>query len=281
MSRLRIVHRTGFRYDEPATASYNEARMLPHSREGQFVLQAHLEISPPASQNSYADYWETRVSTFEVLTPHRELSVTATSVVDVRPAPLPTAALGWEELAAVIPRSLSLAECVIQTPATDPDDEMVALADSIRTRGGDVEQTALAICQAVGEAMEYRHGVTGVNSTARDAWPTRVGVCQDIAHIALGVLRAAGIPARYVSGYLHPDPAAAIGQPVVGESHAWVEWYSGGWRGYDPTNLLEIGESHVYVGHGRDYADVAPLRGVYAGPTASQLFVSVEVTRLD
>ncbi|MEJ1090876.1 transglutaminase family protein [Microbacterium istanbulense] len=281
MSRLRIVHRTGFRYDEPATASYNEARMLPHSREGQFVLQAHLEISPPASQNSYADYWETRVSTFEVLTPHRELSVTATSVVDVRPAPLPTAALGWEELAAVIPRSLSLAECVIQTPATDPDDEMVALADSIRARGGDVEQTALAICQAVGEAMEYRHGVTGVNSTARDAWPTRVGVCQDIAHIALGVLRAAGIPARYVSGYLHPDPSAAIGQPVVGESHAWVEWYSGGWRGYDPTNLLEIGESHVYVGHGRDYADVAPLRGVYAGPTASQLFVSVEVTRLD
>jgi transglutaminase-like putative cysteine protease len=123
--------------------------------------------------------------------------------------------------------------------------------------------------------------VTGVNSTARDAWPARSGVCQDIAHVALGVLRAAGIPARYVSGYLHPDPTAPIGQPVIGESHAWVEWYSGEWRGYDPTNLVEIGESHVYVGHGRDYGDVAPLRGVYAGPSASELFVEVEVTRLD
>ena len=281
MTRLRIVHRTGFRYDEPATASYTEARMLPHSRDGQFVMQANLEISPPATQHSYADYWETRVSTFEVLTPHRELSVTATSVVDVRPSPLHPKGLGWDELAAEIPRSLSLAECGVQTPATDPDDEMIRLAEDIRAQGGDVDATALAICRAVGEAMEYRHGVTGVNSTARDAWPARVGVCQDIAHIALGVMRAAGIPARYVSGYLHPDASAPVGQPVVGESHAWVEWYSGTWRGYDPTNLIDIGGSHVYVGHGRDYADVAPLRGVYAGPSASELFVSVEVTRLD
>ena len=281
MTRLRIVHRTGFRYDEPATASYNEARMLPHSRDGQFVMQANLEISPPATQHSYADYWETRVSTFEVLTPHRELSVTATSVVDVRPSPLRPEGLGWDELADEIPRSLSLAVCGVQTPATDRDDEMVRLAEGIRAQGGDVDATALAICRAVGEAMEYRHGVTGVNSTARDAWPARVGVCQDIAHIALGVMRAAGIPARYVSGYLHPDASAPVGQPVVGESHAWVEWYSGTWRGYDPTNLIDIGGSHVYVGHGRDYADVAPLRGVYAGPSASELFVSVEVTRLD
>lgn len=281
MSRLRVVHRTGFRYERPATASYNEARMLPHSREGQFVLQATLEISPTATQHSYADFWDTRVSTFEVLTPHELLSVTATSIVDVRPVPQTTTAIDWDELAARIPLSLSLAECVAQTPATAPDEEMRELALRIEAEGGDVDDTAFEICRVVGEAMEYRSGVTGVNSTARDAWPARSGVCQDIAHVALGVLRAAGIPARYVSGYLHPDPTAAIGQPVIGESHAWVEWYSGEWRGYDPTNLVEIGESHVYVGHGRDYGDVAPLRGVYAGPSASELFVEVEVTRLD
>lgn len=280
MSRLRIVHRTGFRYAQPATASYNEARMLPHSRDGQFVMQANLEISPTATQHSYADYWDTRVSTFEVLTPHQELSVTATSVVDVRPVPALAPGIDWGALAEAVPLSLSLAECITQTPATAPDAEMEELAHSIRAHGGDVDETALAICRAVGEAMEYRHGVTGVNSTARDAWPARVGVCQDIAHVALGVLRTAGIPARYVSGYLHPDRDAPVGQPVVGESHAWVEWFSGTWRGYDPTNLIEIGESHVYIGHGRDYADVAPLRGVYAGPSASELFVSVEVTRL-
>ncbi|GAA1134637.1 transglutaminase family protein [Microbacterium natoriense] len=281
MSRLRIVHRTGFRYEKPATASYNEARMLPHSRDGQFVLQANLEITPTATQHSYADYWDTRVSTFEVLTPHQLLSVTATSVVDVRPAPAAAASIDWDELSARIPLSLALAECVAQTPATEPDDEMRDLALRIEAEGGDVDETAFEICRTVGEAMEYRRGVTGVSSTARDAWPTRSGVCQDIAHVALGVLRAAGIPARYVSGYLHPDPSAGIGQPVIGESHAWVEWYSGRWRGYDPTNLVEIGESHVYVGHGRDYGDVAPLRGVYAGPSASELFVSVEITRLE
>ena len=107
MSRLRIVHRTGFRYEKPATASYNEARMLPHSREGQFVLQATLDISPSATQHSYADYWDTRVSTFEVLTPHQLLSVTATSVVDVRALPHTANAVGWEELDARIPSSLS------------------------------------------------------------------------------------------------------------------------------------------------------------------------------
>ena len=108
----------------------------------------------------------------------------------------------------------------------------------------------------------------------------RKGVCQDIAHVALGALRSVGIPARYVSGYLHPDAGAAVGETVIGESHAWVEWFAGEWRGYDPTNLAEVGELHVLVGRGRDYSDVPPLRGVYAGPGASELFVSVEVTRV-
>lgn len=280
MSRLRIVHKTGYRYDKPATASYNEARMLPLSRDGQFVLQAALDISPAATMHSYVDYWDTRVSTFEVLIPHQLLSVTATSVVDMRVVPSPASSMDWDELAAQIPLSLSLAECVVQTAMTMPDEDMRDLALRIEAEGGGVDDTALSICHAVGQAMEYRRGVTGVNSTAREAWAARSGVCQDIVHVALGVLRAAGIPARYVSGYLHPDANAPIGQPVIGESHAWVEWYSGEWRGYDPTNLAEIGESHVYVGHGREYADVAPLRGVYAGGSGSELFVSVELTRL-
>ena len=109
MSRLRVVHTTGFRYEKPATASYNEARMLPHSRDGQFVLQATLDISPSATQHSYSDYWDTRVSTFEVLTPHQLLTVTATSVVDVRTTARTARALGWDELLARIPSSLALA----------------------------------------------------------------------------------------------------------------------------------------------------------------------------
>jgi len=122
-------------------------------------------------------------------------------------------------------------------------------------------------------------GVTGVHTTAAEAWEHRKGVCQDITHLAIGALRSAGIPARYVSGYLHPVPDAAIGQTVTGESHAWVEWFCGSWHGFDPTNSIEIGDRHVTVGRGRDYNDVAPLRGVYAGPYGSKLFVRVEITR--
>ncbi|WP_454301607.1 transglutaminase family protein [Salana multivorans] len=280
MSRLRIVHHTGFRYERSATASYNEARMHPHTREGQFVLDTALEISAAASRSTYSDYWGTTVSTFEVLTPHSELSVRATSIVDTRPRPLTPVQMGWEELVARIPFSITLTECLEQTAATAPDEEMRELASRLRGERDDVDATALAICEAVGAAMEYRRGVTGVQSTAQEAWAARTGVCQDIAHVSLGVLRAAGIPARYVSGYLHPDREAPVGKSVVGESHAWIEWFAGEWRGYDPTNLAEIGELHVYVGHGRDYSDVPPLRGVYAGSSGSEMFVSVEVTRL-
>ncbi|WP_395244667.1 transglutaminase domain-containing protein [Agromyces sp. MMS24-K17] len=280
MSRLRIVHRTGFAYAEPATASYNEARMLPHSGGEQFVLQAGLDIRPGATQNAYLDYWGTRVSTFEVLTPHRELSVTATSLVEVRPTQgRQSPELTWEALAAMRQSSVPLVEFGSQSAATEPPPELAALALEIAGSGASVGDAALEICRLVGESVEYVSGATAVTSTAAEAWAVRKGVCQDMAHLAVGALRAVGIPARYVSGYLHPDRAAGIGVTVTGESHAWVEWYDGEWRGYDPTNLSEVGELHVLVGRGRDYSDVSPLRGVYAGPGASELFVSVEVTR--
>ena len=94
------------------------------------------------------------------------------------------------------------------------------------------------------------------------------------------MLRSIGIPARYVSGYLHPNAEAEIGRTVAGESHAWVEWWDGDWIGYDPTNGKPVGEQHVLVARGRDYDDVAPLKGIYSGPRSAELGVRVEVTRL-
>ncbi|GAB6856516.1 transglutaminase family protein [Microbacterium xylanilyticum] len=281
MTRLRIVHRTGFQYASPATASYNEARMLPRTQDRQLVLQARVETSPATHPSTYNDHWGTPVTAFEVLTPHEELSVVATSVVETRTIPARGPELGWDQLARAAATSLDVAEMLIQTHATDPDEQIRELAEQARAEHDGIDAAATAICRIVGEAMTYRRGVTGVNSTARDAWPARAGVCQDIAHVTLGMLRAAGIPARYVSGYLHPDADPKVGETVTGESHAWVEWFSGAWRGYDPTNLVEIGPSHVFVGVGRDYSDISPLRGVYAGSGASELFVSVDITRLE
>ena len=105
-------------------------------------------------------------------------------------------------------------------------------------------------------------------------------MCQDVAHIAIGALRSIGIPARYVSGYLHPRLDPVVGEPVSGESHAWVEWWDDGWRGFDPTNDTEPGDRHVIVALGRDYNDVKPLSGIFSGSGTSSMFVDVQVTRL-
>ncbi len=279
MNRLRIKHMTGFHYGGDVTASYNEARMLPASADGQLVLYSNLEILPISSHHSYVDYWGSRVSSFEILTPHKELSLTATSLVEVRPRAHEPHTVGWEALADLVETATEFIEHSTQTRRTQPPADVVALATAIADRHENPCDAALEICTAIGDAMEYMHGVTGVHSTAAESWAVRKGVCQDITHIALGALRAVGIPARYVSGYLHPKPDAAIGETVTGESHAWVEWFCGEWRGFDPTNTIDIGDRHVTVGRGRDYNDVPPLRGVYAGPYGSELFVTVEITR--
>lgn len=280
MKRLRIRHVTGFAYSGDVTASYNEARMLPMSVDGQLVITSGLEIAPVGAHHSYVDYWGTRVTAFEVLTPHRELSIAATSVVEVRPRQAAGEEIDWDGIEQLGRASTATVEQLAQTRLTQPPEEVVELAERIAAGHRDTSAAALAICIAVGDAIDYMPGVTSVHSSGADAWAHGKGVCQDIAHLALGALRATGIPARYVSGYLHPVEDAEIGETVAGESHAWVEWFTGtGWRGFDPTNGIDVADRHVLVGRGRDYDDVPPLRGVYAGSVDSSLFVTVEVTR--
>ncbi|TFB94936.1 transglutaminase family protein [Cryobacterium sp. HLT2-28] len=279
MNRHPIRHRTGYRYQGEVAASYNEARMLPVSSPEQLVLYSNLEISPVSSNHNYVDHWGTQVSSFEVLTPHAELTLTATSLVEVRPLTHLAHPMGWAELAAIAVRSTATVEHSGQTRLTEPPADVQQLAAEIVSRHERPCDAALEICTAIGERMQYVQGVTGVHSTAAEAWSDKRGVCQDITHIALGALRSVGIPARYLSGYLHPRPDAGIGETVTGESHAWVEWFCGDWRGFDPTNSIGIGDRHVSVGRGRDYNDVPPLRGVFAGPFGSELFVRVEITR--
>lgn len=279
MKRLRIEHATGFAYQGDVGASYNEARMLPSSTDSQFVLSSQLDIEPSTSVNQYVDYFGTRVAAFDVMAGHSALNITARSLVEVRPRPLAHSDMSWDGLAREAERSIATVEMMSQTPRTALHPEVAELARSIAAEHDRPSRAALAIASAVGEAVEYMHGITGVHSTASEAWDERKGVCQDMAHITLSALRSVGIPARYVSGYLHPQADAEVGIPVSGESHAWVEWFAGDWAGFDPTNGTEIGDRHVMVGRGRDYNDVPPLRGVYAGPFKSNLHVKVTITR--
>ncbi len=277
--RLRIEHTTGFAYEGDVGASYNEARMLPSSTDSQFVLSSQLDIEPSTSVNQYVDYFGTRVASFDVLAGHAALGITARSLVEVRPRPLELADMTWDQLARETQRAISTVEMLGQSARTAPHPEVADIARTIAAQHETPAAAALAIATALGDAVEYMFGVTGVHSTAAEAWTERKGVCQDIAHITLGALRHVGIPARYVSGYLHPQPDAEVGVATTGESHAWVEWFAGAWQGFDPTNNIEIGGRHVLVGRGRDYNDVPPLRGVYAGPFKSRLHVKVTITR--
>ncbi|SDQ31644.1 transglutaminase family protein [Microbacterium sp. cf332] len=279
MKRLRIEHTTGFTYPGDVAASYNEARMLPSSTDSQFVLSSQLDIDPTTAVNHYVDYFGTRVAAFDVLAAHRSLAITARSLVEVRPRPIEHRQISWRDLADESERSIHTVEQLGQTVRTAPHPEVAELAREIAASHDEPGPAAHAIAVAIGDAVEYMPGVTGVHSTAAESWPERKGVCQDIAHITLGALRSVGIPARYVSGYLHPDPDAQVGVAVTGESHAWVEWFAGDWQGFDPTNNIEISDRHVLVGRGRDYNDVPPLRGVFAGPYKSALHVTVTITR--
>jgi transglutaminase-like putative cysteine protease len=282
MKRYRVVHTTGFNYSGTVVTSYNEARMLPVRSDTQLVFAGKLDISPNGSAHEYADYFGTRTVFFEVLEPHRELTITSTSLVEVRPSDHKTtianAEFHWDELPDAIRSSLELTDGVTGTKRTNPPAELVKVAKKHAAELSPYD-TALAVMKYIHGKMTYLHGETGVHSIATEAWSKKLGVCQDFTHLALGALRAVGVPARYVSGYLHPSIDPEVGLKVVGESHAWVEFFAGSWVAYDPTNDIFIEDRHIVVAHGRDYDDVAPLRGVYAGSTNSELFVSVEITR--
>jgi transglutaminase-like putative cysteine protease len=275
--RLRVEHVSGFSYPGSVNASYNEARMTPMTLPHQMTLYSKVEVSPPVPSWQYHDYWGSQVTVFDLQRPHEQLRVTASSLVEVTdPAPIEPA--GWPALhdPSIVDTH---SELLAQTPRTRIDATLLAFAEQV-AGGAGPREAARAIADWVRENVAYVPGSTGVQTSALQAWEQRQGVCQDIAHLTVGMLRALGIPARYVSGYLHPHTRAVADETVEGQSHAWVEWWCGGWEGYDPTNGIPTGQRHVVVARGRDYRDVTPLKGVYHGPPSSHLGITVRVTRL-
>ncbi|MDR3107729.1 MAG: transglutaminase family protein, partial [Bifidobacteriaceae bacterium] len=224
-------------------------------------------------------YWGTEVVAFDVLSPHTELTLSSSALVEVARELRLGERASWVQMRRQAASATRLAEQSLQTPRTEPVAEAVELARDLAATAPDPYAAATAICQAVRARIEYVVGVTTVGATAAEVWQKGSGVCQDITHVALGAIRAVGIPARYVSGYMHPEAEPQVGKTVVAESHAWIEWFSGSWVGFDPTNLQPIASRHILVARGRDYDDIAPIRGVYAGTGDTSTFVKVEITR--
>ncbi|MGH9034801.1 MAG: transglutaminase family protein [Acidimicrobiia bacterium] len=259
---IRVEHHSGYRYQGEVVSSYNEARMTPLTTDRQVTVDSRLEVEPRARPFRYLDYWGSVVDAFDVHTSHTELRVAARSVVETSPAAPPPADLGWDELRSE-PVADRFAEYLGPTAYVPRDQELITIAESL---AGDRSPAAAVetVAGFVSSHMSYTPGVTEVSTSALEAFHAQHGVCQDYAHLTLALLRIIGIPARYVSGYLHPRKDAAKGEVVSGESHAWLETWVGDWWGFDPTNGVPAGERHVIVGRGRDYADVPPLRGIYS-----------------
>jgi transglutaminase-like putative cysteine protease len=278
--RLQVVHTTQVSYTAPVRASFNEARMTPLTIPAQVTLESRITAGPGVPVWTYRDYWGTFVSVFDITDPHESLTIRAQATVetgqglaDAAPARLP-----WAELRAQT-GSGRLLEFLMPTPLTTvTPDVAAAVVDAVRD--ADPAEAATEIASRVRSQVSYMAGATGVRTNAQEAWDQGQGVCQDMAHLTVALLREAGLPARYVSGYLHADPSAEPGQTVVGESHAWVEYWAGSWLPCDPTSGAPVRERHVVVARGRDYADIPPLKGIYHGAPTSALDVTVEVTRL-
>jgi transglutaminase-like putative cysteine protease len=278
--RLGVTHTTTYRYAAPVTSSYNEARLEPRSDRRQTVLSWHLEVTPVARVAHHVDYWGTNVHHFDLQVPHTELTVAAAALVEVGVRRMGPGDATWAVLDDEEVRD-RFHELLAPTPVVRPTGAIEARAEEIRAGSATPAAAAEAAVGWVHDNLEYQRGSTVVTTTAEEVLAAGGGVCQDFAHVALALLRAMGIPAWYVSGYLHPHAEPEEGEEVVGESHAWVAAWTGSVWPLDPTSLATVHERHIRVAAGRQYGDVAPFRGVYAGGggAGQALEVSVGITR--
>jgi transglutaminase-like putative cysteine protease len=279
--RFHVTHRTRFTYAEPVKDNFNEARLQPTSSGGQRCDDFRLRVIPPSAFSEYPDLYQNWVHHFEVPRLHRELTVTATSRVqtsDTPSGPSPEAPVFALARMHECARMELCHEFLQSSHYIDLSPELWRLAIDMTAGRTDAWQAALAIMRQVHAGFRYESNSTDVNTRTSDVLVTGKGVCQDFAHVMVGLCRTLKIPARYVSGYLYNGPT----DQLVGAqaSHAWTEVYLPvhGWCGLDPTNNRRVDGHYVKVAVGRDYADAAPLRGTYIGTGDRKMAVDVLVT---
>ncbi len=286
--RFDIRYRCRFTYDALVRESQNELRACPASDEHQTTTRYRVQTAPSARVLSFTDWWGTRVDAFGVREPHLVLDVLAEATVETRPRPLLSSDPRTEALDDPVFRdtNIDLLGPSAHTAAGAAINEAAHRQADFAGRG--VVSRVLALHRFVGSHLSYVTGSTYVGVEIDEVFARGRGVCQDFAHLGVAMCRAVGIPARYVSGYLFTVDESRAADPdddveaVRVQTHAWFEAAipGFGWLGLDPTNGLEVGQRHVKIGHGRDYDDVPPLRGLFAGRAGHQLDVVVDITRL-
>ncbi|HBJ85935.1 MAG TPA: transglutaminase family protein [Verrucomicrobiales bacterium] len=282
--RFRVFHRTRYVYRAPVRDSYNEVRLRPatddKSRLEFFLLNTH----PPARLQHFRDNWFNYVHYFDLPEPHSSLTIEAQSTINTtspyqdggKPSGVTFAALkaGLDDI---------VQPFLVSSKYVDLSPEVWRLGLDIRDDRNDVFAVAEAVMHHIYREWSYAPNTTHAATHMNEVVATKRGVCQDFAHVMIGVCRSLGIPARYVSGYLYNGPDSHLRGTQA--SHAWCEVHlpGKGWFGLDPTNNTLADERHIKIATGRDYHDAAPITGYFDGPpgATSALQVALEVRRMD
>lgn len=265
MPVYEIQHITRYEYDAPVIDSTNMIRMHPFHSPDQQVLKHEVNITGDPSLFIYADHWGNRTGVFTLTEPHYELTIDSRLVVDVHEH--------------YIEDTTPLTE-MMRLDYSRPDDldhtERIMGILSQCPYTNDSHAIAAWCNHHVFEHFTYEKGITTIETTVDDILRHGKGVCQDFAHVLLQLLRTAGIPARYVSGYICPNKNGMRGE---GATHAWVEvWLEGkGWKGLDPTNDVWVSMNHIRLAVGRDFNDCSPAKGTFKGMANQRLHVYVSV----
>jgi transglutaminase-like putative cysteine protease len=274
---LEVQHETRLEYAEPVTEAVAEVRMEPASDAEQSCRSFHLAVSPSCTVSRYQDGFGNRVHHYNLLAPHRLVRVLAASLVETHPRPhdLDTSRCAYPLDPEATPLDcldfLAFRGPVRATPRLQP------ILDALRPHDGmRLADLVLGVSKYIRSHFTYAPDVTQASSPIDDVLEQGKGVCQDFAHLMLGVLRSFGVPARYVSGYIfRPNKES--------QSHAWCEvWLPDlGWLGIDPTNDCLVNDYFIKVAIGRNFTDVPPNKGVYRGTSGETICVRVQTRALE
>jgi len=289
--KYRIVHRTEYQNSHPVSVGHNEAWLTPRDTDRQRVLSHVIDIDPaPSTRGTLTDYFGNTVTQFLFNQGYDALTISATNEVEIIPAAAhPQPGPAWESVIEEVrlhatPEALDAYEFTFDSPRCRRSSEFSDYVRAVCLPGLPVRTMFKDLLTLFDRDFEYQSGSTTVSTPVEQVFRQRRGVCQDFAHLMISMLRSLGFAVRYVSGYLRTIPAP--GQPrMVGTdaSHAWISVYAGplGWIDLDPTNCSFPSTDHITLAWGRDYTDVAPVKGVYIGGSSPQLHVSVDVCPID
>lgn len=286
-----INHTTTYDYSAPVSVSHHILRLQPRARPGQSCLQNGFEIEPrPLLAETHADYFGNPITFVTVEGSHTRLVVTSRSRVQVhaRVLPEPSETPAWENVRDLFREEqfddVEACEFIYPSPLVNDQPEFAAYANPSFTPERPVLEAVLDLTRRIHVDFKFSPKSTTVATPLSQVMKTRRGVCQDFAQLEIAFLRAMGIPARYISGYLETLPPPGKARLVGADaSHAWVSFFCPGvgWIDADPTNNSVPSDRHVTVAWGRDYSDVSPIRGVILGSGEHSLKVSVDVARHD